>query len=288
MADVSDICDVLVGIVGGLLYPAGTSQPVAIAGISNARVNVGWPVPDQLDTDLANKVGTTPAPICNVSVWPLPAERNTTRYLQVSTPVVMNTPTLTLTAAGQTVTVAGTIPPANNPHNAVIFVNGLPYVYAVQPTDSLTSIATALATLIAVKVPGTSSAGPVITLPTIARLGPVRIGVTGTSVVEVARQEKQFQVSIWADSPANRTAIGKLLDPALQAMTFISLPDFTGGRIRSVGSREFDSMQKQAIYRRDLIFTVEFATTQLQVGTQITQIGNTFQAGSNPPVTVYQ
>jgi hypothetical protein len=89
--------------------------------------------------------------------------------------------------------------------------------------------------------------------------------------MEIARQEKQIQISIWADSPANRTAIGKVIDPALKALTFISLPDYSFGRIRSVGQREFDTLQKQAIYRRDLIFTVEYATTQVRVDTQITQ-----------------
>lgn len=291
MADVSEVADTVVGLISGLLYPTGTSNPSVIAGVAGIRVYAGWPVPEQLDADIDNSVNNVVVPICHVSVFPLPGERNTTRYLPKWADAVINTQTLTLFAAGQTVTVGGTVPPASNPHNAVIFANGVPYVYAVQPSDTLTGIATALATLIAVAVPGTTNTGPVITLPSIARLGPVRIGITGTSMLEVSRQEKQFQIVIWADSPAHRVAIAKIIDPALKAMTFISLPDLTGGRIRYVGMREIDTAQKQQIYRRDFVYTVEYGTFQTLTTTQVTQTQLNVSGGVTPPaqpsVTVY-
>jgi hypothetical protein len=291
MADVTDVVDTLVGLISGLLYPNGTANPPSVR--TNVRVFAGWPIPDQLDTDLANTAAGTPAvpdpQICQVSVYPLPAERNTTRYLQQWQQASINTPTLTLTAAGQTVTVGGTIPPASNPHNAVIFANGVPYAYAVQPADTLASIATALATLINVVVTGTLSAGPIVTLAAGARLGAVRIGVTGTSVNEIARQEKQFSIIVWADSPQHRTAIAKVIDPALKAMTFIALPDLSAGRIRYFGNRESDNAEKQGIYRRDLIFTVEYATLQTQINTQITAIGVTVQSPAQQSIdTIYE
>lgn len=289
MADVSDVCNVLVGIASGVLYPNGTGAPSIIAGVSGIRVYVGWPVPDQLDADIANLSGTTPAPICHVAVYPLPAERNTTRYLQKWTKASCNTPTLTLTAAGQTVTVAGAIPPISNPHNVCVFANGIPYIYAVQLADTLASTAAALATLISVGVPGTSSAGAIITLPDGSRLGPVRVGVTGTSILETARQEKQIQISVFADSPLHRTEIAKAIDPVLKKMTFIALPDLTAGRIRYFGNREFDTAQKQAIYQRNLIFTVEYATIETQINPQILAIGVAVQTPAQQTVnTFYQ
>lgn len=287
MADITDISSALVGLISGLLYPNGTANPPLSS--TNVRVYVGWPIPDQLDTDLANKATAAPTardlPICHVAIYPLPAERNTTRYLGQWQTAVINTPTLTLVAAGQTVTVGGTIPPASNPHNAAIFANGIPYVYAVQSSDTLTGIATALATLINVAIPGTTNAGPVITLPAAARLGAARIGVTGTSIMEVSRQEKEMQIAIFADSPAHRTSIAKIIDPALKSMTFIALPDFTSGRLRSRSSRESDGAQKQAIYRRDLIYTVEYATTQTRVDPQVIAIGMTVQIAPNSVAT---
>lgn len=269
MADISDVTDTLAGIITGLLYPNGTASPPAVR--TNTRVEVGWPVPEQIQTDLANTIvgNALDLPICTVSIYPLPTERNTTRHLPIWQPATLNTPTLTLTASGQTVTVGGTIPLITNPHNAAIFANGIPYVYAVQPADTLNSIAAALAALIAVAIPGSSSAGPLVTLPAGALLGAVRIGVTGTSMLEVARQEKQIQIVIWADSPDHRSAIAKIIDPALKAMTFIALPDLTAGRIRYVGNRESDNAEKQGIYRRDLMFTVEYGTLQEQAFPQI-------------------
>lgn len=299
MADVTEVMDTLTGIISGLVYPNGTSKP-SVGGV-DARIFVGWPVPATLAADLANGA-------CQVSVYQLPGERNTTRYLKASLSAFLNTPTLTLSMAGQTVTVGGTIPPASNPHNAVVFVNYIPYVYAVQPTDTLSSIATALATLISggafagaplltesssvltTELGGPlliESAGPVIYLPQSAVLTAARIGVTGTSVVEIARQEKQFLISIWANSPKSRTALAKTIDPALKALTFILLPDFTSGRIRYVSNRESDEAQKQQIYRRDLIFTVEYATTQTQTTTQITQTQLNVTAANQPAITVF-
>lgn len=313
MADISEVTSTLAALISAMLYPTGTANPPAVR--TNTRVYVGWPVPEQLASDLASTIvgNALDLPICHVSVFPLPAERNTTRYLQTWQQVTLNTPTLTLTAIGQTVTVGGTIPPASNPHNAVIFANGIPYVYAVQPGDTLNSIAASLATLIAVSVPGASSAGPVVTLPASARLGAVRIGVTGTSMREISRQEKQIQIVIWADSPDHRSAIAKIIDPALKALSFIALPDLTAGRIRYCGNRESDHAEKQGIYRRDLMYSVEYGTFQSETETQITQIetsilvgldGNAWSADStdvtadstvftsdaNPPpgITVYQ
>lgn len=275
MADVSDVSETLLGLISGLIYPNGTSQP-SVGGV-DTRVFIGWPVTSTLAADL--KKGT-----CEISIYPWRGERNTTRYLQQWQQASINTPTLTLTAAGQTVTVAGTIPLLANPHNAVIFANGMPHVYAVQPTDTLNSIAAALATLIAIAVPGTSSAGAVITLPNSARLGAVRIGVTGTNLNEIARQEKVFHIIVWADTPAHRTSLAKVIDLALKSMTFLLLPDLSGGRVRYVGNWESDNDQKLGEYRRDLIYTVEYGTFETQVATQITQVGIT--VGVTPDTSV--
>lgn len=284
MADASDVSNVLVGLISGVIFPDGVGQPSSIGNC--AQIFPGWPLPQQLDALIA-------AGKSLISIWPLPAERNTTRYLQQWMQAVINTPTLTLFASGQTVTVGGSIPPAANPHNAVIFVNGVPYVYAVQPIDALASIATALATLIEIVVPGTTSSGPVITLPQDARLGPCRIGVKGTSVKEIKRQEKQWQISIWTGDPALRDVIGSILDRELSTLTFINLPDYTAGRIRYFGTRYFDNAQKQGIYRRDLIYTVEYATTRVEVDTQVTQIelnvrGSIVPDPTLPPTTIYE
>ncbi|MFC6520130.1 hypothetical protein ACFQAT_10455 [Undibacterium arcticum] len=144
MADLTDVGSALVALIAQTVYPNGTGQ----ASVANTGVRIyqGWPNPQQLDADL--KLG-----ICHVSVYPRTEERNVTRYSKDWQQLSVNTPTLTLTISGQTVTVGGTVPPANNPQNVTVLANRQPYIYAVQVADTLTSIATALATLIVAGIP---------------------------------------------------------------------------------------------------------------------------------------
>lgn len=264
MADLSDVATALRDLISATLYPNGTGQPSA-AGVG-VKVYQGWPLPDQLDVDL--RAGT---PICHVNIFPRPEERNTTRYQADWKQASVNTPTLTLTVAGQTITVGGSVPPANNPHNAVVIANGKPYVYPVQVSDTLATIAAALAALIAADIGGTSAAGAVITLPGSARINAARIGVNGTSVREVRRQERMFQIGIWADSPGNRDAIVRAIDPVLAATTFLTLADGSAGRLVYRSSPVTDQLEKDRLYRRDLFYTVEFGTLQVETETQITE-----------------
>lgn len=255
MADLTDVANALVTLVSATLYPNGIGQ-ASVAGVG-VRVYQGWPNPEQLDPDLR---ATTP--ICHVSVYPRPEEKNTTRYMPTWKQTSVNTPTLTLTIAGQAVTVGGTVPLASNPHVVMVMGNGKPYVYAVLATDTLNSIAAALAALIAADIAGTAAAGAVITLPNSARLQAARVGVTGTAVREVRRQERSFQIGIWADTPAHRDSIAQAIDPVLAFTTFLALPDGTSGRLIYRSSMVSDQLQKDRLYRRDLFYSVEYATTQ--------------------------
>lgn len=264
MADLSDVLNVLAAQAAAAIYPAGTGQPSA-AGVA-AKVYPGWPAPAQLDADL--KAAT---PICHVSVYPRPEESNTTRFAPVWQQASLNTATLSLTVSGQTVTVAGTVPPPNNPHNLAVLANAKPYVYQVQVTDTLATIAAALAALIAADIPGTGAAGAVITLPSSARLQAGRVGVTGTGIREVRRQTQLIQIGVWADSAAHRDALAKVVDAALAFTTFLTMPDGTAARLRYRSTLMSDELQKDCIFRRDLFYSVEYATTQTEVETQITQ-----------------
>jgi hypothetical protein len=264
MADLSDVSTALTTLIAATLYPNGIGQP-SVVGVG-VKVYPGWPNPGQLDADLR----ATP-PVCHVSIFPRPEERNTTRFAPDWKPVSVNTPTLTLTIAGQAITVGGAVPPANNPHNAMVFANGKPYVYTVLPADSLASVAAALAALIVVDIAGTSVAGAVVTLPNSARLNGARVGVTGSSMRELRRQERSFQIGIWADTPAHRDAIAGAIDPVLAFTTFLTMPDTSAARLVYKGSAISDQFQKDCLFRRDLTYMVEYATTQTETETQITQ-----------------
>jgi hypothetical protein len=81
------------------------------------------------------------------------------------------------------------------------------------------------------------------------------VGASGSLTRELRRQERQFQLSVWADTPAHRDAVAQPLDIALCALTFLTLADGTGARIRYRASRVVDLHEKDKIYRRDLIYT---------------------------------
>ena len=84
---------------------------------------------------------------------------------------------------------------------------------------------------------------------------------TGTAVKVVGEQERLFQIVIWAPTPAVRTAITKAVDPALRQAGRLAMPDNTYARLVYRSSPMTDMLQKSTIYRRDLFYTVEYATT---------------------------
>lgn len=265
MADISDVEAALVTLIGGIVYPNGASQP-SVTG-TPAKIYGGWPQPGCIDSDLAATI-----PVTNISVYPAAMNRNTTRYLDEWTQVSLQTATLGLVQAGQTVTVVGTIPLTGNPHNMVIFANGKPYTYQASFVDSLASIALKLSALIAVDVPGTFATGPVITFSNSARIGALRVGVTGVSALATRNQEQVFQIGVWAATPALRDLFAKTIDAALSQIRRFVLPDTSYCRLIWKNSLQSDKWQKQALFRRDLFYTCEYATIFSETETQITAI----------------
>lgn len=255
MADQTDVADALVGIIAAAVYPNGTSQPPA--GGVQAKIYQGWPNPAQLKADLA-------AQIAHISVWPTPKATMTTRHAIEWKQVVAPAPTLAAAVAGTAITLSGTV---TVPQAVALIVDGKDYAYGVQAGDTLASIATALAALIAANQTA-SAAGPVITVPGSHKLV-ARIVANGTSAAEVARENRVFMVTIWADCFDNREPLAKVVIPALAALTRLTLPDGTGATCDYQGSVQVDSEQKQGIFRRDISIAVDFATIQTRTDNQV-------------------
>jgi hypothetical protein len=203
----------------------------------------------------------------NVSVYALNREEQVSRFqsgwrLLAGPPQ----PTLALTVSGTSVTIGGTV---EVPQNVAIIVGGQAgYAYAVQAADTPTSIATALAALIVVDWPGTTSSGPVVTVPGATFLIG-RAGTFGVSIRELKRQRRDIQMSLWASTPSLRDQVAALLDPALAALEFLTLADGTAGRLLYVGSPHDDTVQKEVLYRRNLIYSVEYGTTETRDDAEI-------------------
>jgi hypothetical protein len=264
MADGSDVEIALVTLVDAILYPTGKvgAIPLTVLGVAS-RIERGWPDQVALDADL--RLGYV-----NASIYGRPnTEKSTARYPLDRVQGTIQPTTYTLSAAGQVVTVGGAAPGTYTPQNLAVFVNGKPYVYQALTGQTPAQIATALQALIVVGVAGTTVAGAAITLPATARIGALRVGATGSAIQEVGRTEKQFQIILWCPTAALRDAAGKLIDANVRALNFLTLADGTLARITYHGSNSLDGGQKEILYRRDLIFSVEWAAILVTTAAQM-------------------
>ena len=253
MASVYDIQNTLVSIIAGIVYPNGTSQ-ASVAGV-DTFIYAGWPQPNRLETDInAGK--------CHISVYPLSTEKKLTEPLGRPWQLMQKgVPTLTATVNGQQITFSGTV---SIPTNINIKSDGAQHVYAVQSGDTLTTISTALSALIT----GSSSTGPVVTMPA-ASMFNVRIGGVDTVGRLLRRQEKDFQITVWTSTPALRQTIAEAVDNGLSALTNLSMHDGSPTVLRYKRSVPGDSIQSYLVYRHDMIFSVDFSSMQTEQATQV-------------------
>ena len=276
MADQTEIANALVSLIASVTYPNGTAQPSIAPGGVPVLIYQGWPVSPKLDNDLR-------AGVVHISVFPTPTERITESFAADMQPLSINTPTVQVASAGNQITVTGS---GAAGQNVGLLINGAPFVYAVQPTDTAVSIATALAGLISAKM-GASNAGTVITVPT-ARSVSARVGVQGTSVRVLQRREKLFQISVWANSFNARDPLAAAVDAILTDSVRLSMADGTQAIVRYRTSMQHDGSQKAGLYRRDMIFAVEYCVTNIVPTVQIVmEQTNVSAQSSNQQTTFY-
>ena len=249
MADQSDIEAALVEIAATALYPDGTGEPSVCA--CPCRVYRGWPNAAALDSDLA-------AGIVNVSVFPIARHvRNTTRWLDTTLSVTTVAPTLAITVAGDTATVTGV---ASVGQVAGLLIDSAGFAYRLMPGDYPALVAANLSVLVRATRPASLS-GASLTNPSAARvIG--RVVADATGLEELRRQSQRFRITCWCPSPDTRDIAAAAIDEALAALTFLTLPDGTSARLRFGQGDALDQSQNAALYRRDLVYDVEYATTR--------------------------
>lgn len=269
MADLSDCQDAMVTLLANTIYPSGTGQS-SVAGVP-VRVYAGWPQAAQLDADLL-------AGNAHVSVFNRES-RNTTRYQLNPLDLAVTAPALTLTISGRTVTVGGAVAAGVN---TAVIVGANAFTYQTVGTDTLSTIATALANSINATYPGTTASGAVITLPAAGPpINAARVGGSGAQQTEVGRIEQVFQITVWANSPANRKAIASLIAPAIMSTHFLTLADGTAARLILKSQRDDDVPQKELLYRRDIFATVEYVETATVSATTVVDIIDNVTVGVN-------
>jgi hypothetical protein len=253
MADQADVESALAAIVANALYPNGTGAASVIG--AECRVYRGFPTARALDADLSSGV-------LNVSVSSgSEALKNVTRYprqWQVAKPVAQ---LLSVAVSGQSATFSGTCALGQL---AGVIVNDTPFPYAVQASDSLATVASNLAALIRAGGWIVNYAASTVSVPNAERF--VARVVTGVGAMqEIRRQVQDFKISIWCPDPAIRDAALPVIDLAMAELNFIPLADGSYGRIRFVGEMTEDSNADAYLYRRDLIYSVEYPTTLTQM-----------------------
>lgn len=253
MADLSEVEQSFYGLVrDSMQMPMGyASYTVASSALLSIPLRVfrGWPLDQQLSDDLR-------AGVSNIGIFSNPGmSKNTSRFLRSMTTAVVSTPTATMTAvaSGKTVTFAGTAS-----INEVIGIGcvAFGYSYRLQVGDTPTSVAA----IFAVNMPSATSVGAVLTIDTTHPVT-VAYGADVTSLTELSRQVQLIRVSTWSPTTLKRDNICSALEPAILFQDrFVFAENSISGPITSVGTHVDDCVGLEGMWRRDLIFSIEYAT----------------------------
>ncbi|MDE2302441.1 MAG: hypothetical protein KGK11_07750 [Sphingomonadales bacterium] len=94
-------------------------------------------------------------------------------------------------------------------------------------------------------------------------------GTTGTAARELRRQTRSFAISIRAAAHDRRDAAAAAIDAGLAAIARLPLADGSVAVMRYESSAQVDAEQTAGIYRRELVYALDYPTTQQMVLTAI-------------------
>lgn len=115
-------------------------------------------------------------------------------------------------------------------------------------------------------------------------------GVAGIGALEVRRQTRILQITFWSGTPQQRDALAKAIDGFLAFTPRIAMPDGTQAILTSASEVQVDAQQKSGVYRRDLLYVIDYATLHTEAQFNIlhtitnTTAGPTLDA-SGPTIT---
>lgn len=244
MASLLQVLETLAQNLETPIYPNGLLNP-SIVGVQ-VTIESGWPIRSQLDRDLEDgKV--------HVSVYPTNNERVVTKFQRNFESLTLTDPTITLTVENNTVTVGGTVV---IPQAVMLIVNGTGYGYQIQSSDTLQTIATNTAALI----PGATATGTVITIPSAYDIV-ARLATPYTASQELSRSDRVFMITCWCPNPTIRATLESAIDIYMKQNYRIVLPDNYFAQVFYQGIKWTDMLEQSLIYRSDLSYTVQYATT---------------------------
>ena len=249
MADISDIEQIFVDKIASAFYPGGASQASLVG--SSCRIYRGWPNAATLNSDLTS--GTV-----NITVLAdNESGRNTTRYLpewQVNATV----PGTSICATDQSIVVGGT-PAVGDVVGAL--VDKVAYTYRVRAGDKAVQVAAGL--FQAIQTSRMASLNYTTIFIYDAPVITTRVASDASVALETRRQEKDVRVTCWCSSPLIRDSAATAVDQCLNENSFLIAPDETGVRVFYKNTCSYDQAQNALLYRRDLVYTVEYSTAAI-------------------------
>lgn len=244
MADLSDVLETLATNVSELVYPNGTSNP-SIAGV-NVVIAPGWPIRNILDTTLL-------AGNAMISIFPEESETIGPIFERIEQGNTLAPKTIFADVLNDTITITGTI---SVPQIILTIVNGQPFAYQLDISDTLHSIAASIAALL----PSAVAVGNVITVSSFYKLE-TRISTVYSSSLDLGRQKRSIMISCWCPNASIRKILGSALVVYFKQIYRFVLPDNFWANNFYKHTREIDFLEKQDVYRRDVIINVLYATT---------------------------
>lgn len=257
MADLSDVLDEIYNRVIEIVYPDGINDP-SIAGVDTTIVK-GWPIREKLDEAMQ-------AGHAMVSIFPTDNERDVTKFETDFKPADKTPATIIPIIDDDTIEITGTV---SVPQVVMITVNNFHpgYAYQIDENDTLDDIATALAALI----PNAVAVGNFIEVPGAFNLTS-NIATPFTASQELGRQERVFMISVWAPTPEIRTLLSKPIPIYFRKNYQFVLNDGFYCHLWYDRTKEIDDLQIPLIYRRNITFRIQYATTSTEIFTTIADV----------------
>lgn len=255
MSSLQDVITTIAQNIVAPIYPNGTSDPSIIS--KDVSIITGWPVRNVLDSTLQ-------AGNAQVSVYPTNHERVVTKFERNFLPLTETDATIiaTVNIIAGTVTLTGSV---TIPEALTIVVDGIGYSYQVVMGDTLDTIATNTAAII----PNATALANVITI-TGADSIISRIATPYSAAAELCRVDRMIMITSWASNPTDRTTLEAAIDVFMKENYRMTMPDGFIAQVFYHKTDWTDMLEKSLIYRSDLIYTIQYATTIENIYTTIT------------------
>ncbi len=253
MAEAADVETALVALLTGGFYPTGTAAP-SVVGVL-CRLYRGNPVAAALDRDLRSNV-------VNISVLPMDnGWKNVTRYPRNWAVIVPPARSLSLSVANKQALFSGQ--PAEGQIIGVL-IDRRPYSYAVQKTDSLSTIASNIAALLRSDGWTVEYEAYSFSVPTAVTFM-ARVVSGAFAMQELRRQKQMFTITAWCGDPFTRDQVSHAVNQILAPLVFIPLSDGSFGRILFEGSQVSDTPEGAILYKQTFMYSVEYPTTNSEL-----------------------